>query len=327
MRFLNRRRALALSIACLTLLVVASASGAGAARYATTPTSSGPINPKAIPLGDGYVSTTPKVGYVDSCITHFPSAGGAQKLGPWIDTTTHTWNSTTKLAVQGSVSWPNAAFTITLTSAQRIIKTNDLPNHPTGVFPIATTDPAYVYDHNPNHIAAQSVTWSLPAHPLAAAQPSCTNGGAVGVLLDGVLLFNALDGEGRDAGAHEILDRYQGHPDTGSAYHHHEVPTFMITAAKGRSTLIGYAIDGYGIYVERNAKGQLLTNTDLDACHGRTSKVKWNGVLTDIYHYDATTEYPYTVSCFHGTPISTGANSPIPTGPNQPQPPPPPTAP
>jgi hypothetical protein len=89
-------------------------------------------------------------------------------------------------------------------------------------------------------------------------------------------------------------------------YHHHEVPAFMIAAAKSRSTLVGYAIDGYGIYVERNAKGQLLTNSDLDRCHGRTSKVMWNGKLTRIYHYDATLEYPYTVGCFHGTPIATG---------------------
>jgi len=34
-----------------------------------------------------------------------------------------------------------------------------------------------------------------------------------------------------------------------------------------------------------------------------TSKVMWNGKETRIYHYDATLEYPYTVGCYHGTPI------------------------
>jgi hypothetical protein len=276
-----------------------------AGGYATTPTSSRPINPAAIPLGDGYRSTTPKVGYVDSC--GVGGGGGATKVGPWIDEKSHTWDSLTKLAVEGSVRWPNASFSITRAGAKRIIKTNDLPKgHTCGVFPIASTDPAHEYDMNPNHIAAQSIDWKITADPKLAAKQTCTGGGAIGVLMDGVVLFNALDGQGRDAGAHEILDKYQGHPDAGDTYHHHEVPTFMIDAAHGRSTLVGYALDGFGIYVERNAKGELLTNTELDACHGRTSRVMWNGRMTDIYHYVATIEYPYTVGCFRGTPISSG---------------------
>jgi hypothetical protein len=73
----------------------------------------------------------------------------------------------------------------------------------------------------------------------------------------------------------------------------------------GSSALVGYAADGYGIYVERGANGQLLTNTDLDACHGRTSEVQWDGTQQMMYHYDATVDYPYTLGCFHGTAIST----------------------
>jgi len=64
-------------------------------------------------------------------------------------------------------------------------------------------------------------------------------------------------------------------------------------------------VDGYGIYAERDPRGDLLTNASLDACHGRTSTVTWNGKKKKLYHYDATLEYPYTVGCFHGTPIST----------------------
>ena len=273
--------------------------------YATTPTSTGPINPAAIPLGDGYRSTSPKVGYVDSC--GVGGMGGATKVGPWIDEKTHTWDSLTKLAVEGSVSWPAASFSVSRSGSRRIIRTNDLPlGHTSGVFPIASSDPAYTYDMNPNRIVAQSIDWKIPADPTMAKKSTCTGGGAIGVLMDGVVLFNALDGQGRDAGAHEILDSYQGHPDAGDTYHHHEVPTFMIDKATARSTLVGYAVDGYGIYVERDASGALLKNTDLDACHGRRSRVMWNGKMTDIYHYVATIEYPYTVGCLRGTPISTG---------------------
>ncbi len=284
-----------------------STSTAAATRYATTVPSRGPVNPAAIPLGDGYVSTTPKVGYVDSCITSFPSTGGASVDGPWIDETTKTWDSLTKVAVEGSVSWPQAKYSVTVSGDDRIITGNDLPiDHTTGTFPIASSDPAHQYDQNPNTITAQSVDWTLPLNPVAAAKPSCTGGGPIGILDDGVYLFNALDGEGRDAGAHEVLDACQEHPQMAGILHHHAIPSCILDAATGRSTLVGYAADGYGIYVERNAKGQLLTNTDLDACHGRVSKVLWNGKEQRIYHYDATLEYPYTIGCYHGTPISGG---------------------
>ena len=266
------------------------------------------INPAAIPLGDGHVSTTPKVGYVDSCQTHFPPNGGADSAGPWINTTNKTWNANAKLHVQGSVSWPAASYKVTVAGGRRIIKTNGLPiNHTTGTFPIASTDPAYAYDRNPNTIKATSVTWSLPQNPKKAATRTCTSLGAIGVLNDGELLFNALDAEGRDAVAREVLGSCDDHPMMSGTLHHHDVPSCMLSKAKGRSTLVGYAVDGFGIFVERNAKGQLLTNSNLDACHGRVSKVMWNGKTQSIFHYDATIEYPYTVGCFEGT--KTAANA------------------
>jgi len=287
-----------------TTTTTAGSSSTTAAAGATTVTSPGAVNPAAIPLGDGYVSTTPKVGYVDSCQTTFPAIGGAQTVGPWIDTATKTWDSLSKTHVQGAVSWPQATYSVSVSGGQRVIKANDLPvDHTTGTFPIASTDPAYAYDRNPNTITAQTIDWSLPEQPAAAATPTCTSGGAIGILDDGVLLFNALDGEGRDAGAHEVLDACDEHPMSAGELHHHSVPSCILDKATGRSTLVGYAIDGYGIYVERTASGALLTNTDLDACHGRTSPVLWNGTIQDVYHYDATLEYPYTVGCFHGTPI------------------------
>jgi hypothetical protein len=278
---------------------------AGTITYARTPTSVGAINPKAIPLGDGYISTSPKVGYVDSCQTHFGGIGGAQVVGPWINTSAKTWDSTTKAAVSGTVSWPNASWKVSVQGTKRVLTFNDLPiNHTTGVFPVASSDPAFNYDRNPNSIAARSFAWRLPLNPKAATTPSCTSLGAIGVLDDGVVLFNALDGEGRDAAAHEVLDVCAGHPQMSSVYHHHDVPPCILARATASSTLVGYALDGYGIYVEHDTHGAVLTNTALDACHGRTSAVLWNGKKTAIYHYDATLEYPYTVGCFHGTPIS-----------------------
>lgn len=275
------------------------------ARLATKVASSATINPAAIPLGDGKVSTTPKVGYVDSCVTHFSTSGGGSFASPWINTTNKTWDSLTKVEVEGRVSWPNARYSVKTSGAERVVTGNDLPvDHTTGVFPIRTTDPAYAYDHNPNSIKAQSISWSLPLNPKAAAKPKCLGLGPVGVLDDGVYLYDALDGEGRDAVAHEVLDSCDEHPQQADELHHHDVPSCILDEAKGRSTLVGYAADGYGIYVERTASGALLTDSALDACHGRTSSVLWNGKVQDVYHYDATVEYPYVIGCYHGTPTS-----------------------
>src|SRR5712692_3148168 len=99
-------------LCCAALLVgsggVAGSAGAAENREVRAAT----VDPSALPLGDGNLSTTPKVGTVDSCMTQFGNVGGAQAVGPWINTTAKTWNSTTKIAVQGSVSWPNASYSV-----------------------------------------------------------------------------------------------------------------------------------------------------------------------------------------------------------------------
>ncbi len=264
------------------------------------------MSPTAIPLGDGKVSADPGVGDVDSCTTNF-RFGGAAHTGEWIDETTKTWNATTKPAVEGSVRWPAASISFSVRGSTRTVATNALPRDTvTGTFPIAPSDPAYQYDRNPNQITAQSFSYSLPATPTAAATPSCLGLGPIGVMTNGVMLFDALDDAGRDAGAHEIQDHCSGHPQGRGIYHYHDLSPCLLGQTASSSTLIGYALDGYGIYVERDAQGNLPTNADLDACHGRTSSITWDDKQIDMYHYDATLEYPYTVGCYHGTPVATG---------------------
>ena len=299
-------RVLGLGLCSLAVAACGAAAARDAtARQAASPATARTVNPRAVPLGDGYLSTSPRVGYLDSCATHF-GGGGAQVNGPWIDTRARTWNYAAKLAVRGAVRWPGASYRVRIAGSRRVITFNDLPtDHTTGVFPIAPDDPAYRYDRNPNRIAAQRFRWELPLHPVGARRPNCTGLGPIGVLSDGVVLYNALDAEGRDAGAHEVLDRCAGHPDPSDTYHHHYVPSCILNRApRGRSTLVGYALDGYGIYVVKDAAGALPADTQFDACHGEVSPVLWDGRLTRIYHYVATLEYPYTVGCFHGAPIT-----------------------
>lgn len=273
------------------------------AQSSSVPTNhwNGSVNKVNIPLGDGRVSTTSAVGNVYSCTSHF-TGGGVRHAGNWINDTNGTWNAETKVAVGGDVHWSTARYSETTDGKSRIINMNDLPmTYATGVFPISRNDPAYQYDTNPNHIIEQGLSYDLPLNPSAAASPGCLPLGPIGVLSDGVVLFNALDAGGRDAVAHETQDGCDGHPNGQQMYHYHDVPSCILSAATGASTLVGYALDGYGIYVERDSSGNLPINADLDACHGRTSEVMWNGQLTNIYHYDATLEYPYTLGCFHGS--------------------------
>src|SRR5438034_1755859 len=94
-------------------------AGAWTAALAVAATATAAVNPRAIPLGDGHVSSSPRVGYVDSCQTRFGGMGGAQAVGPWIDTAARTWDSTAKIAVAGAVAWPNASWKVAVRGKKR----------------------------------------------------------------------------------------------------------------------------------------------------------------------------------------------------------------
>jgi YHYH protein len=261
-----------------------------------------------LPLGDGKISSAPERGYVMSCTTSF-SGGGALATAPWIHG--DSWDLTQKISVRGKIVWPQAQFEITTADkdrvVSRIVRGNGLPlKAATGTFPIAQDDPAYQIDRNPNTIVPNDIVLKLPMMPQFAAEPSCVPMGMIAVGLNGVAIFNALDGGGRDAVAHEVQDLCNGHPQPQGQYHYHG-PSPCLPNQAGKEMLIGYALDGFGIYSMYDAQGHELTDADLDGCHGRTSKVEWNGARRVIYHYVLTQEYPYTIGCFRGSPVQNAA--------------------
>jgi hypothetical protein len=116
--------------------------------------------------------------------------------------------------------------------------------------------------------------------------------------LNGVVFYDAVDGRGNDALAHEIVDVHGGHP-AQSDYHYHFVPWRLDgvpSLEDGHSGLVGYIRDGFGIYGYKGAGGVELSNADLDDCHGHAHSPIG-------YHYHATIEYPYTIGCYRGTPL------------------------
>lgn len=271
-------------------IIVAYAASAGAA-FAHT-----------LPLGDGKISTSAKKGYLLSCQTRFRSDGaGAKSHGDWLDERSKTWDPALKPIVDGSVKWPGSV-SIKLEGDTRVVTANGLPTTQTGTYPVARSDDAYQFDRNPNHITRHDVLLRLPAMPQMASAPTCIPMGMIGFSTTGVSIFNAVDALGRDAPAHEIQDKCNGHPERTGEYHYHDFSPCLgdkRSGPNGTSDLLGYALDGFGIY-GMYEKGKKLTTADLDECHGRVSDVVWNGKVQKIYHYVFTEDYPYTLGCFRG---------------------------
>jgi hypothetical protein len=289
-----------LVLTATALLATSSPTGsAGAAGFSRT------VDRTSLPIGNGKVTYAgPRRGYVYACRSGFGGpGGGAQVEGPWIKDD-GTFDQTAKPTVDGSVGWSNAWKKIWVKKRKRVIRGNGLPvDGTTGEFPVSSSDDAYQYDRNPNSIGARSVRAALPRHPKRAQRASCVSMGVIGYAKNGVAIFNALD---RDAVAHEVQDSCDGHPQKEGVYHYHSIPDCLTEgeSTKKASGLVGYALDGFPIYGPRGNGGRILTNDDLDACHGKVSKVRFEGKWQRIYHYVATYEYPYTVACFRGTPVA-----------------------
>ena len=273
---------------------------APAAEAACSGVSADAVDPTRLPLGDELAADAPTCDQAFTCQRFDPNAGGAMVQGPWFNED-GTWDVTKKLYVRGSVEWDHQ-MTVTVAGDDRVIASNDLPDHPTGEFPVAADDPVADYDRNPSSIGAQSLEYTLTANPTVAASATCI-GGEVGVLLTGVMLFSPFDAMGRDAVAWESPDSCHGHPQNQGMYHYHSLTTCSDDPGSGHSSLLGYAFDGFGIFGTRGDDGSAVTNADLDECHGHTHAIDWDGAEVEMYHYHATAEFPYVVGCYRGTPI------------------------
>lgn len=194
-----------------------------------------------------------------------------------------------------------ATVAITLEGETVVLRTDDIPNHGSPYFGVG--DPRYLAPQdgmvvNPNRILAQSYVLRVPASP-SVATPSDTPLDAIGIAVNGVVLFNQyaagfspLDNE------RQTFDVYNGHPAPRGNYHYHIEPVAITSASQ--AALVGVLLDGFPIYGPRDQDGTVPS--DLDACNGHL------GVTDDypqgIYHYHVTTTVPYLSGCFRGSPGS-----------------------
>ncbi len=217
-----------------------------------------------------------------------------------------SWDYNRKPQVEGNVTWMSE-FNVSLDgNGNRIITGNALPDHPTGIFPITPGSDAYRYDGNPNIISEHVVNYRLPAIPEIAQEPNCVFFGPSGISLSGSAIYHGSSTLGNDAAAHEMLDRFGGHTDGTETYHYHfpseDLQEHIHEHETGHAPLMGYMLDGFGIYGPYGEDGELLTSQDLDECHGHKHPVLWDGEIIDLYHYHWTYDFPYNIGCFKGTP-------------------------
>lgn len=254
----------------------------------------------SLTIGTSLSTSAPAVGSVFACQLLRGDAAAGGNRQPWIHGA--AWNPAEKLKVSGANAWPGT-ISITTRGAQRVLAGNGLPvTSKTGTFPIAMRDPARRYDGNPNAISANAFTVTVPAQPQVAAAPSCMRGGPIGYTTNGVAIFNALDAANRDAAVYEVLDQCWGHPERDGRYHFHTISSCTDAgSATQNSPVWGFMRDGFPITGPWE-NGVQLTTKDLDICHGKTSEITLDGRKVTTYHYVATEEYPYTASCYRGTP-------------------------
>lgn len=144
----------------------------------------------------------------------------------------------------------------------------------------------------PSFITNVSVTWLIPVTPVLQASPTQyamgpggpggdTPPSTRGIALNGVE-FSAPAPVNNILGAYTLapFDDAGGHINVNQGYHYHATTglSFSVAQDDGHAPLIGYAIDGHGIYAHADENGNVPT--DLDECLGHYDEIRG-------YHYHA----------------------------------------
>jgi len=151
---------------------------------------------------------------------------------------------------------PRNRVSITIEGDYRTVRSNGIPDHPTGQFPNA---------HNPNTIREQNYNYRMPAHPKVAQHTTPLGMYPFGVAVNGVPYDpgaaewwqrNPQSGWQYEpmSGAIDLgLDRSRAHVQPDGAYHYHAIPTELVArllGPKGQMKMVqlGWAADGFPIY-------------------------------------------------------------------------------
>jgi hypothetical protein len=184
--------------------------------------------------------------------------------------------------------------TVKVCSSTYTITTNDLPPYKTNyysassgkqtTFPSTGLSDSSARTKNPNTIATQAITMTIPKTPTAktSGYDATTGSGldCIGISTYGVCLFNNQAAPGDSlATEFQTMDNGDGHPQNSGKYHHHTEPYYL---SNNDSKLIGVMLDGYPLYGKKKQDGTYPT---LDSTTHTISCT--------------TTEFPSGTFCYH----------------------------
>jgi hypothetical protein len=141
-----------------------------------------------------------------------------------------------------------------------------------------------------------SRTLLIPVTPVPLSSGTGAVGqSGVGVALNGIVM-DAPAPVANIKAAYTIaaLDVHGGHVNPHTGYHYHAATgsSHQVASADGHAALIGYALDGYGIYALKDAAS--ADATDLDTCRGHSDSTRG-------YHYHvASAGANQHIGCFKG---------------------------
>ncbi len=145
----------------------------------------------------------------------------------------------------------------------------------------------YCVECLPSYLGDMSETYYIPVTPKAASSikkfggpGSMSSGPSVrGIAFNGVR-FDAPAPVNAILGAYTLapFDDAGGHINLNAGYHYHAATglSTKITQSDGHAAMIGYALDGYGLFANTDAEGKEYT--DLDQARGHYDEVRG-------YHY------------------------------------------
>ena len=216
----------------------------------------------------------------------------------------------------------NPTVKLTYSNTSVIMEPTGIPNHARDAYYAVPNAGVVVPDATTANIIkdptkAQTYKFTIPTTPKYVSKMTNTSLGSIGVMISGAVLYNPFEGDGKtvamannftitDANGitASFVDKCAGHPTPNiGAYHYHGLPncvTVKVDKAGKASHIIGFALDGFPIYGDRDNKGKQVTAKNLDKCNGVNSATP--EFPKGIYHYVllGTADARSSIFCFHG---------------------------
>ena len=233
-------------------------------------------------------------------------------------TTTSSVSITTALK---AAKW-NSTVKLTYSKTSIVLQPTGIPDHTRDAYYAVPNAGVVVPDATSATIVkdptkAQTYKFTIPTIPKYSSKTTSAPLGSIGVMISGAVLYNPYEGDGKTVAmannftitdsngiTASFVDKCTGHPTPQQgAYHYHGLSK-CVTAKVDKTTkpshIIGFALDGFPIYGDRDAKGKQLTAKNLDKCNGINSATP--EFPKGIYHYVllGTSDARSSITCFHG---------------------------